>query len=67
MRTKLLRWLETLAMRTFCFSRGTLITATVMLDRQLARVNEPPSDLQLLGCVVLLIASKLSENPFVAP
>lgn len=67
MRGKLIGWLEKLAMTTFKFHRTTFISSVLILDQYLERAEESPSNLQLLGCTALLIASKLGEEVIIAP
>lgn len=66
MRTKLLGWMENLALETFGFSVKTLILATKILDQYLALTNEPPTVFQLIGCACLYLAAKIYEPKIVA-
>ena len=67
MRTKLFNWLEKIALHTFNFSTQTLIIASTIIDQYLAKTNEAPNTLQLIGCTGLLLASKLKEEIIVDP
>lgn len=67
MRGKLIGWLEKLALNTFKFKRTTYITSLLILDQYLEKAEESPSNLQLLGCTALLIASKMCEEVIIAP
>jgi hypothetical protein len=67
MRGKLLGWLEKLSLNTLKFHRSTFINSILILDQYLEKSDDSPSQLQLLGCTSLMIASKYNEEVIVAP
>ena len=59
---KLIGWLERVCKLTFHFSMKTLQLAIKILFKYLDCYDENHQELQLVGCAVLHMASKLNEN-----
>ena len=56
---KLFLWMEKLCADTLSFTQETFELAVKMLVQYISVAEEDPKKLQMLGCVVLHIASKL--------